>query len=258
MTFKLTERPQDPSAKALHQFKLPDASNKLGIRLYDTSVSVEIWTHPIVPKQHKSKRRAPQANGDCWMIHLDVAMKPDIILVESKGMLRRLEATTLAMPFTWFNYRNYFVEHAPGSQPSSDVQLGDVFVQNFLRGYTWKFTGNLASEVFRQELGGESVDQAENTDVEKSPRPNKKRQEPRKTIAKPKTAQGKKAAKKLPAKDRRLERVRKRSMGLVPESSPEASSPEVMSEASSEASEYEVESLLAKRMVEGQLQYQVK
>ena len=129
-------------------------------------------------------------------------------MVKAKRMLRRLESVTYSMPSEWFTYRNYLVKDPsdPSRQSeqsangrSIDVRDG-VFTQSFAGGYTWRFSGNLASTAFQQALMGKKAQEVEPTRVQPY-----------------RTAKGAKAAKKVPKKQRRLTRVQQRSM--VPDES---------------------------------------
>ena len=256
MSLRVTDR--SPLPTILHDFLLPDPANKIGIRLYDASVSMEIREQPKQPKERKSKRRAPLENGNCWVIHLDVALKPESVLVQSKAMLRRVESTTKAMPYDWFSYRNYFAKHQPGTQTTSNVEFGDALKHSFVGGYTWRFTGHLASNTFRNALGWEAVDQVEKKANEMGPGQVTTRQS--QTV---KTAKGKKAAKRAPAKARRAQRVQTRSMALVEESEEEEEqSPEeeiVMASEPEEAEqEWEIEGLLERKTTRGKTLYKVQ
>ena len=206
MSLELAERHQDPSPHILHRFELPDDDNHIGLRLYDVDVSLEIWEHPRNPRQRKSQRRAEVASGYCWVIHLEVSMREQV-LMKAKKMLRRLESITRAMPSDWFTYRNYFVKSPVDDD--SNVKFGDgVFAQTFVGGYTWRFTGNLASAEFREALTGKVAG---------------KTQEEMPTRSQPyRTAKGKKAAKGAPAKQRRLKRVQQRESPEASQETPEA------------------------------------
>ena len=120
--------------------------------------------------------------------------------MKAKKMLRRSESITYAMPSDWFTYRNYFVKKTDPFNNDSNVKFGDgVFAQTFVGGYTWRFTGNLASAESREALTGKVA--------------GKETQEEMPTRLQPyRTAKGKKAAKGAPAKQRRLKRVQQRSM----------------------------------------------
>ena len=205
ISLELAERHRDPSPHILHRFELPDNDNSIGLRLYDVDVSIEIREHPKNPRQRKSQRRAEVASGGCWVIHLEVSLKEQV-LMKAKKMLRRLESIAWAMPSDWFSYRNFFVKST--DSVDSNVNFGDgVFAQTFVGGYTWRFTGNLASAEFRQALTGQLAGKEKEMPTRLQPY---------------RTAKGKKAAKGLPAKQRRLERVQRR------EASQET--PEVMDE----------------------------
>ena len=206
MSLELAERHQDPSPHILHRFELPDDDNRIGLRLYDVDVSLEIREHPRNPRQRKSQRRAEVASGYCWVIHLEVSMREQV-LMKAKKMLRRLESITRAMPSDWFTYRNYFVKSLVDDD--SNVKFGDgVFAQTFVGGYTWRFTGNLASAEFREALTGKVAG---------------KTQEEMPTRLQPyRTAKGKKAAKGAPAKQRRLKRVQQRVSPKASQETPEA------------------------------------
>lgn len=133
ISLELAERHQDPNPSILCRFGLPDDDDRIGIRLYDVNVSIEIREHPRNPKQRKSTRRAKFASGGCWVIHLETSLNEQI-LKKAKTMLRRLESVTRAMPSEWFAHRNYYVKRMPGETAAdSTVEFGDgVFTQTLL------------------------------------------------------------------------------------------------------------------------------
>lgn len=264
ISLELAEKHQDPYPHVLHRFDLPDDDDRIGLRLYDVDVSIEIREHPRNPKQRKSKRRAEWATGECWVIHLETFLKEQL-LVKAKTMLRRLESVTNAMPSDWFTYRNYFVRQSAAEPANgSNVEFGDgVFTQTFVGGYTWRFTGNLASREFREALVGNLADD--------------KLQEEAPTRLQPyRTAKGNKAAKKVPGKQRRLKRVQQRSMepDEAPRETPEpmieqdspsspfafSSEPEAEPGQESDDSEkpWEIEGLSDKRTRDGEVEYEVR
>ena len=187
--------------------------------------------------------------------------------MKAKTMLRRLESVTNAMSSDWFTHRNFFVKDTSGeSAQRGTVEFGDgFFTQTFMGGYTWRFTGNLASTEFREALMGKLPD-------EKAPQEMHSRLQPSRA------AKGKKAAKKLPGKQRRLARVQQRSMAVVETSQetpkpmaeqtdeieqPEPSSPAAFSsepelEQWSDSSELPMEGLLGKRTRNDEVEYQVQ
>lgn len=268
ISLELAERHQDPSPTILHRFDLPNDDDRIGIRLYDVDVSMEIREHPRHPKQRKSKRRAEMASGECWVIHLKTSLKEQV-LVKAKAMLRRLESVTNAMPSDWFTYRNYFVKHTSGETANDGrVEFGDgVFMQTFVGGYTWRFTGNLASTEFREALAGKLADENAQEEVPTRLQPYR-------------PAKGKKAARKIPGKQRRLKRVQQRSMvpgetsQETPEpmveqgddiEQPEASSPAVFSsepepgqDSGDSDSGFDIEGLIDKRIRDGEVEYEVQ
>ena len=199
MSLEVAERHQDPLPQVIHQFTLPSDDDQIGIRLYDIDVSMEIWEHPTNPKQRKSMRRAEYERGQCWVVHLETSMNEQV-LTKAKRMLRRVQAVTSSMPSDWFTYRNYLVKDpSENSVDNNSVEFRDgVFTQTFVGGYTWRFTRNLASKEFQEALYGKNSHEAE----EEIP-----------TRVQPyRSAKGKKAAKKIPGKQRRLKRVQERSM----------------------------------------------
>ena len=272
VSLEVAERHQDPVPRVLHRFDLPSDDDRIGIRLYDVDVSMEIRENPRNPKHRKSKRRAEFESGQCWVVHLETSMNEQI-LTKAKRMLRRLEAVTTSMPPDWFTYRNYLVKDTlrkSVNNSSAEVRDG-VFTQTFVGGYTWRFTGNLASQEFQKALWG-------NTSHEEA-------EEEIPTRAQPyRSARGKKAAKKIPGKQRRLKRVQQRSM--VPDESsqetpermeeqkdeseqpqrPERSSSNVFSSESDlnypdsdeSGKPFEIEGLLDKRIVDDVVEYEVQ
>ena len=231
---------QEPYPQILHNFDIPNEDDRVGLRLYDVNVSIEVREHPRNSKQRKSTKRAEYAGGGCWVIHLETPLR-ESVLIKAKRMLRRLESITNAMPSDWFSYRNYYVKHdVSESANGSNVEFGDgVFTQTFVGGYTWRFTGNLASTEFREALEGKVAD-------------DKPREEVPMRVQPFRTAKGKKAAKKLPGKQRRLKRVQQRSVAV--------DEPELESDQESEGSDelYEIEGLLDKETIDGEVQYQVQ
>ena len=231
---------QEPYPRVLHKVEIPSEDDRVGLRLYDVDVSIEIREHPRNPKQRKPSRRAEYASGECWVIHLETSLK-ESVLVKAKKMLRRLESVTNAMPSEWFSYRNYDVKHdVKESATGSKVEFRDgVFTQTFAGGYTWRFTGNLASKEFREALEGKFPD-------------DKPREEVPTRVQPPRTAKGKKAAKKLPGKQRRLKRVQQRTMAV---DEPELESDQVPE---GSAKLHPIEGLLDKRTIDGDVQYKVQ
>lgn len=268
ISLELAERHQDPYAHVLHRFDLPNDDDRIGLRLYDVDVSIEIREHPRNPKQRKSTRRAETASGECWVIHLETSLKEQV-LVKAKTMLRRLESVTNAMHSDCFSYRNCFVKHTSG-EPANDsnVEFGDgVFTQTFVGGFTWRFTGNLASKEFREALAGKLAD-------------GKAREEVPTRLQPYRTAKGKKAAKKTPGKQLRLGRVQQRSLAAdeSPKETPEpvveqedeieqpapsspaafSSEPELDDQESGESDVALIEGLLDKRTRDGEVEFEVQ
>ena len=137
ISLEVLQRHQDPLPQILHRFELPSDDNRLGIRLYDADVSIEIRENPRNPKHHKSKRRAEVESGQCWVLHLETSMNEQI-LTKAKRMLRRLQAVTASMPPDWFTYRNYLVKdpsQKSANKPSAELRDG-VFTQTFAGSYT--------------------------------------------------------------------------------------------------------------------------
>ena len=231
---------QERYPRVLHKVEIPSEDDRVGLRLYDVNVSIEIREHPRNPKQRKSSRRAEYARGECWVIHLETSLK-EAVMLKAKGMLRRLESVTNAMPSDYFSYRNYDVKpDVKESATGSKAEFRDgVFTQTFTGGYTWRFTGNLASKEFQEALEGKLPD-------------DKSREEEPTRVQPPRTAKGKKAARKLPGKQRRLKRVQQRTMA--------ADEPELESgqELEGSAKLHRIEGLLDKRTFDGELQYQVQ
>ena len=227
-----------------NEFNLPDETPKIGIRFYDASVGLEFREEPRQPKSHKSKRRAPMASGNCWVMHLGVALKSESVLVRSKRMLRRVESTTKGKPQEWFSYRNYFEPHEPGSSTARNVEFGDAFTHSFIGGYKWRFTGHLASAAFRNALGWDAVEQVSRTDQEIG----LGQVVTRSHVATPKTGRGNKAAKRALAKSPRFERVQARSL--------REDTPEMEDDAAGD--EWEIEGLRGKRTTRGKTSYKVE
>ena len=224
ISLEVAERHQDPVPQILHQFDLPSDDDRIGIRLYDVDVSMEIRENPRNPKQRKSMRRAEFGSGQYWVVHLETSMNEQI-LTKAKRMLRRLEAVTTSMPPDWFAYRNYLVKDTlRKSVNNSSAELRDgVFTQTFAGGYTWRFTGNLASQEFQKALFGRASHEEAEEEIPTKMQPYR-------------LSRGKKAAKKIPAKQRRLKRVQQRS-GVPDESSQEA--PERMEQQKDESEQPE-------------------
>lgn len=248
ISVELASSHQDPYPRVLHKVEIPSEDDRVGLRLYDVDVSIEIREHPRNPKQRKSSRRAEYASGQCWVIHLEKSLKESVLL-KAKRMLRRLESVTNAMPSDWFSYRNYDVkpdvkESATG--PKAEFRDG-VFTQTFSGGYTWRFTGNLASKEFQEALEGKFPNDKPQEDVPTRVQP-------------PRAAKGKKAAKKLPGKQRRLQRVQQRSKAAEESELESELEPELESDQESEGSaeEWPIEGLLEKRTVDGEVQYKVQ
>lgn len=269
ISLELVERHQDPHPSIICRFDLPDDDERIGIRLYDVNVSIEIREHPRDPKQRKSMRRAEFASGSCWVFHLETSLNEQV-LKRAKTMLRRLESVTNAMPSEWFAHRNYFVKRTPGDETAADstVDIGNgVFTQTFVGGYAWRFTGNLASTEFQDALAGKLADE-------------ESREEAPTRVQPPRTAKGKKAAKNAPRKQRRLKRVEQRSMAAessqnTPEAmieqedeieQPELSSPAAFSSESEVGDQSEepnppqwaIEGLLDKRTRNCEVEYEVQ
>ena len=196
---EVTVKPQDPSPRILHRFELPSDDDRIGIRMYDVDVSIEFREHPRNPKQRKSTRRAEEASGECWVVHLETSMKEQV-MAQAKRMLRRLGSVTNAMPDDWFSYRNYVGKQVLGEplNKGSMTFRDGVFSHGFAGGYTWRFTGNLASDEFQAALMGKL--------------PNEAQEEVPKRVQPFRTSKGKKSAKKIPGKERRFRRVQQRSM----------------------------------------------
>ena len=117
------------------------------------------------------------------------------VLLKSKRMLRKLESVTSSMPPDWFTYRNYAVKDAGSSANARSVEVQDGVVTHHYAGrYTWRFTGNLASAEFQEALVGKLPN--EGADKEAPTR-----------VQPPRTAKGNKAHNKVPAKQRRLQRL---------------------------------------------------
>ena len=272
ISLEVAEKHQDPLPQVLHRFNLPSDDDKIGIRLYDVDVSMEIREHPTNPKHRKSKKRAERENGHCWVVHLETSMNEQV-LTKAKRMLRRVQAVTSSMPSDWFTCRNYLLKDtSQNSVGDNSVEFRDgVFTHTFVGGYTWRFTGNLASKEFQEALYGktshEEADEAIPTRVQPY-----------------RSAKGKKAAKKIPGKQRRLKRVQQRSK--VPDESsqetperieeqndepeqserPERSSSHVFSSESdpinpdSDESDkpFDIAGLLDKRVEDGVIEYEVQ
>ena len=271
ISLEIAEKHRDPQPRVLHRIELPNDDYQIGLRLYDVDVSMEIREHPMKPKQRKSTRRAEFGSGKCWVVHL-VTPRDEQLMLKAKRMLRRLESVTCSMPSEWFTYRNYLVKDPSGQSANSgiiDVRDG-VFTQTFAGGYTWRFNGNLASEEFQQALMGKS---SHKTVQEEVP-----------TRAQPfRAARGAKAAKKIPKKQVRLNRVQQRAEGPhepsqeisenVGQQEPKPPQPEGVSPAmfSSESDferagsesddsdkSFEIEGLLDKRTTDdGEIEYEV-
>ena len=172
------------------------------------------------------------------------------------------------MPDKWFSYRNYFVEHRPGSPTAGNVGFADAFTQSFMGGYTWRFTGHLATAPFRAALGWDAVEQVEKTDQEMGPGlvTTRSQTAPPKT-ALPKTAKGKKAANKAPKKARRLQKVQARSRGVDSEDEEDEEEEEAagVEKAATSASgsvandegEWEIDGLLEEKIKDGEISYLV-
>ena len=257
ISLEVADRHQHPSPHILHRFHLPDDDDRMGIRLYDIDVSIEFREHPRNPKLRKSTRRAESASGRCWVVHLETSMQEPVLL-KAKRMLRRLESVTGSMPRDWFTYRNYFVKR-PLGEPADGrtIDFSDgVFTQTFVGGYTWRFTGNLASTEFQEALTGKLADKNPQEVVPVRVQPFR-------------TAKGKKAAKKLPGKQRRLARVQQRSTAPDEPSqeSPkqsdilddEVEEPELGHQESDNPDQvHPMEGLLGKRTRKGEVQYRVQ
>ena len=226
ISLEVATRHQDPVRHVLHRFDLPSDDDRIGIRLYDVDVSMEFRENPRNPKQRQSKRRAEFESGQCWVVHLETSTNEQI-LSKAKRMLRRLEAVTTSMPPDWFTYRNYLVKDTlRNSVGTTSAELRDgVFTQTFVGGYTWRFTGNLASKEFQEALFGKTSPEQAEEEIPTRVQPYR-------------SARGKKAAKKIPGKQRRLKRVQQRSMVPEPDESSQET-PERMEEQKDESEQPE-------------------
>ena len=133
--------------QVLHEFEIPSESNEyFDIRLNETAYTLEL----------RVKSDPQSQSGDCWVFTLWDKLEPMEALHETRRMFSWFKDVTARMSTDWFAHRSYYIPVTTNAVDAGHQYLDEPnrLTVNFKGGVRFQFTGELATDAFKQAYFG--------------------------------------------------------------------------------------------------------